>query len=187
MSEIEYAVERTINAYADVLYERVRDKWKAFDKGIFTDHYTIDNELQKNGNTYIKVLEFGGVGAWNLEYGTGSRMVSSGAFPSGNPWLSEYFGAEYWNTNRAYHSNHFLGRAKGDKIFRPDGTVDESTGKNKGKDLSKVYVDGDPLFIEQEPMMIISTETGLWVEELKEALKDNLASAVLKEITKDIE
>lgn len=164
IAEIEYIVKQ----YIDVLNQRISQKWSEVDQGIFTDRNIQVNYLSDSESIEV-ILEYGGMGAFIIEYGSGSAMVthtSSKLGSYGNPSYSSYIGSDAFNTDRLAKGNAFLGRAKGDTVYTPDGGTYTSTGGMKGINLEKHSNPYKP----QLPMGIIETEIIHWKDELGQAL-----------------
>lgn len=181
-------IESIVKQYVEVLNQRISQKWEEVDQGIFTERNISVNYSSDSESIEVK-LEYGGMGAFILEYGSGSAMVTHTADTLGsygNPAYSHYIGSETFNTDRLSKGNAFLGRDKGDTVYTPTGARYQSTGRMKGINLEKHSNPYKP----QLPMHIIETEIIHWKDELGQALdkaiKESIEMSILGAFMGDI-
>lgn len=181
-------LDALIRMHVEALNERISQKWSEVDQGIFTER-DISVNISNDGDNVEVILQYGGMGAFIIEYGSGSAMVTHTADTLGsygNPAYSHYIGSETFNTDRLSKGNAFLGRDKGDTVYTPTGARYQSTGRMKGINLEKHSNPYKP----QLPMHIIETEIIHWKDELGQALdkaiKESIEMSILGAFMGDI-
>ena len=181
-------IESIVKQHVEVLNQRISQKWAEVDQGIFTERNIFVNYLSDTDSVEI-ILQYSGMGAFIIEYGSGSAMVthtSSKLGSYGNPSYPSYISSGAFNTDRLANGNAFLGRDKGDTVYTPDGGTYQSTGRMKGINLEKHH---NP-YTRQLPMHIIETEIIHWKDELGQALdkaiKDSIEMSILGAFMGDV-
>lgn len=178
METIQDVVSKVVKDHLDVLMERIRQQWNATDKGIYTRHEVILRRYTPSKNMVRLGLDFQGLGAFILEYGSGSLMVTNTSAEigeMGNPALPEYIGSTWYNDARAANGNAIMGRKKGDILHSPTEGVEDtkSSGKLYGKNLEQPIKNSKLQPLEpQEPLHIVETEVFYWCIELEDAIND---------------
>ena len=169
-------LDNLIRTHVEALNERISQKWSEVDQGIFTER-DISVNISNDGDSVEVILEYRGMGAFILEYGSGSAMTVSTASRLGNfgnPALSSYKYSDAYNTARSKHGHAFVGRAKGETVYTPDGGTYQSTGRLEGKNLEQFKNPYKP----QLPMHIIETEIIHWKDELGNAIRDYFGESI---------
>ena len=181
-------IESIVKQHVEVLNQRISQKWAEVDQGIFTERNIFVNYLSDTDSVEV-ILQYSGMGAFIIEYGSGSAMVthtSSKLGSYGNPSYPSYISSGAFNTDRLANGNAFLGRDKGDTVYTPDGGTYRSTGRMKGINLEKHH---NP-YTRQLPMHIIETEIIHWKDELGQALdkaiKESIEMSILGAFMGDI-
>ena len=181
-------IESIVKQHVEVLNQRISQKWAEVDQGIFTERNIFVNYLSDTDSVEV-ILQYSGMGAFIIEYGSGSAMVthtSSKLGSYGNPSYPSYISGGAFNTDRLANGNAFLGRDKGDTVYTPDGGTYQSTGRMKGINLEKHH---NP-YTRQLPMHIIETEIIHWKDELGQALdkavKDSIEMSILGAFMGDV-
>ena len=169
-------LDTLIRTYVEALNERISQKWSEVDQGIFTER-DISVNISNDCDSVEVVLEYRGMGAFILEYGSGSAMTvstSSRLGNFGNPALPLYKYSDAYNPARSKHGHAFVGRAKGETVYTPDGGTYQSTGRLEGKNLEQFKNPYKP----QLPMHIIETEIIHWKDELGNAIRDYFSESI---------
>ena len=181
-------IESIVKQHVEVLNQRISQKWAEVDQGIFTERNIFVNYLSDTDSVEV-ILQYNGMGAFIIEYGSGSAMVthtSSKLGSYGNPSYPSYISSGAFNTDRLANGNAFLGRNKGDTVYTPDGGTYQSTGRMKGINLEKHH---NP-YTRQLPMHIIETEIIHWKDELGQALdkaiKDSIEMSIIGAFMGDV-
>lgn len=174
--DLQEVVSKVVEDHLFVLVERIQSQWSSVDEGIFTDHHITLRRFTPSTNMVRLGLDFKGMGAFILEYGSGSLMVtntSSEIGDYGNPDLPDYLSSSWFNKARYFQDYAFIGRKAGDTIHAPDGSTKTSTGKRKGQNLEvkKPKSKLEP-FNPKEAMHIIETEVMHWSKELEESIEE---------------
>ena len=181
-------IESIVKQHVEVLNQRISQKWAEVDQGIFTERNIFVNYLSDTDSVEV-ILQYSGMGAFIIEYGSGSAMVtntSSNLGSYGNPSYPSYISSGAFNTDRLANGNAFLGRDKGDTVYTPYCGTYQSTGRMKGINLEKHH---NP-YTRQLPMHIIETEIIHWKDELGQALdkaiKESIEMSILGAFMGDI-
>jgi len=155
--------------WAQAICEQVINKWGGYQGGqeILSETAAITPEL------IATEIIASGMGAWIMEFGSGS------ALDVGNPFFSNYISSDMWNAERAKNGNEFLGRKKGDKIYRPDGTIDISSGRAEGMRLEHSFSGYEP----ELPRHIIRDEITFTMPLIQEDIISNVLEYISGEIT----
>lgn len=182
MNSLADVVEKIVKDHVDVLLQRIEQQWDSVDDGTLTDRDIYIKRLRSSDNGLTLSVEFNGLGAFIIEYGSGSLMVTSlseelGSF--GNPSLSEYMASSDYNNLRYKNNNAITGRAKGEVVHSPTkGTAPyTSKGSLAGRNLEKRMTGSklEPLR-PFSPRHIVETEFIHWLKELEsdidEAVED---------------
>lgn len=183
MDTIEDVVAKVVEDHLFVLTERIQQQWSVMDKNIYTDHSIELRRFTPSKNMVRLGLDFQGLGAFILEYGSGSLMVtnvSAEIGDMGNPDLPDYLSSTWFNDDRTANGNAIMGRAEGEIIHSPTLGVDDtkSSGKLHGKNLEKPLPRKKgkkkplPPLEPQEPLHIVETEVFYWCIELEDAIDE---------------
>jgi hypothetical protein len=164
------------------IYERVRNKWDSKASSVKGRAETIEPTIAIIKDAIVATLEFSGDKAWITEYGSGHLMDLD------NPYLSKYMNSGRYNWVRATEGNEFIGRAKGDKVYRPDGTVYESTGKAEGLRLEHPLGNTGqfPPYEAQEPLHIIQQEIEAAIVEIEQDIMEAIGQYMIAMIKQDV-
>lgn len=172
------------------LTERIKQRWATTDKGIYTEHTVTVSRATEIGEGVTCTLLANGMGAFILEYGSGSQMTignSSEIGSHGNPYVDSYLSSNEYNQKRTSRGFAILGRARGDKVYHPDGSVTTSTGSlygynlEKGSTITKVKRPLDD-FNPQMPLHIIEEEMLAAIPELEELLAKTVEEAINRDL-----
>lgn len=187
---VEYVKNRLLNGGLEIIGERVRMKWQAYNNDGFTDMFIAPTEWLKTEDGIEAVISFGGLASWILEYGSGSKMTKGqsdqlGRF--GNEWLDEYKNSPAWNQRRVGYA--LTGRSKGEVYYAPDGTRHVSSGVFAGLNLEtmvnkkgkKVGGEYQPL-IPRKGLHIIEQEVIAYIKELTPQIEKTLAQDIENEV-----
>ena len=182
MKTMQDAIAKVLEDHLNVLSDRIKQIWAVTDEDIYTDHHITLRRFTPSKNMVRLGLDITGLGAFILEYGSGSLMVTNtsaelGEF--GNPDLPEYMASSWFNNERLSHGNAILGRKKGDIVHSP--TIGVSPYASKGslqginleRPLKRKKSKLKPLQ-PKEPLFIVETEVIHWLQELE----DDIDSAV---------
>lgn len=183
MKTIQDVVAKVVEDHLFALTERIEQRWSSSDKGIYTDHAITLRRYTPSKNMVRMGLDFEGLGAFILEYGSGSLMVTNTSAElgeMGNPDLPNYVDSSWFNDARTANGNAITGRAKGETVHSPTlGEEDyKSTGKLYGKNLEKPLPRKNtkakplPPLEPQEPLHIVEEEVFYWCIELEDAVNE---------------
>lgn len=183
METIQDVVSKVVKDHLSVLTERIQQQWSANDKGEYTAHDITLRRYTPSKNMVRLGLDFEGLGAFILEYGSGSLMVTHSSTEigdMGNPDISDYMNSSWFNNARTANGNAITGRAKGETVHSPkqDGKDTTSSGKLYGKNLEKPLPRKNPKakplppLEPQEPLHIVETEVFYWCIELEDAINE---------------
>ena len=183
METIQDVVSKVVEDHLFVLTERIEQQWSANDKGEYTAHDITLRRYTPSKNMVRLGLDFEGLGAFILEYGSGSLMVTHSSTEIGdlgNPDVSDYMNSSWFNNARTANGNAITGRAKGETVHSPkqDGKDTTSSGKLYGKNLEEPLPRKNPKakplppLEPQEPLHIVETEVFYWCIELEDAINE---------------
>lgn len=170
---------RRLEEWLNVLTVRVQNKWQEYDKGEYTEHYAETGATVTRRGKMFCAAVFSGLGAYILEYGSGTEMTLStvdeiGQF--GNPDLESYLMSSGFNKMREARGYTILGRKKGDKIHRPNGSDYYSSGNYENLDLQRASTIKKAKhqledYIPQQALHIIENEFIAMIPEMDEELE----------------
>lgn len=183
METIQDVVSKVVEDHLFALTERIEQQWSATDKGEYTAHDITLRRYTPSKNMVRLGLDFEGLGAFILEYGSGSLMVTNSSTEIGdlgNPDVSDYMNSSWFNNARTANGNAITGRDKGDIIHSPErgGKDTKSSGKLYGKNLEKPLPRKNPKakplppLEPQEPLHIVEEEVFYWCIELEDAINE---------------
>jgi hypothetical protein len=139
---------------SEVICGRIRNEWALqVVQGVKT--VDADVAIVTPGLVMSTILAHGD-SAFIIEFGSGHLMETSPNI-EGNPYLAEYMSSDRWNSARVADGNEFIGRAKGETVYRPDGTSYQSSGKAEGMRLEHA-LGNLPAYQAQIPMHIIRNQ-----------------------------
>lgn len=178
MKTIQDVVAKVVEDHLFALTERIEQRWSSSDKGVYTDHAITLRRYTPSKNMVRMGLDFEGLGAFILEYGSGSLMVTNTSAElgeMGNPDLPNYIDSSWFNDARTANGNAITGRAKGETVHSPTLGEDDykSAGKLYGKNL-EVQIPKSKLkpLEPQEPLHIVEEEVFYWCIELEDAVNE---------------
>lgn len=183
METIQDVVSKVVEDHLFALTERIEQQWSATDKDEYTAHDITLRRYTPSKNMVRLGLDFEGLGAFILEYGSGSLMVTHSSTEigdMGNPDVSDYMNSSWFNNARTANGNAITGRAKGETVHSPkqDGKDTTSSGKLYGKNLEEPLPRKNPKakplppLEPQEPLHIVETEVFYWCIELEDAINE---------------
>lgn len=178
MNTIQDVVSKVVEDHLFALTERIEQRWSSSDKGVYTDHAITLRRYTPSKNMVRMGLDFEGLGAFILEYGSGSLMVTNTSAElgeMGNPDLPNYINSSWFNDARTTNGNAITGRQKNDIIHSPTLGVKEykSSGKMYGINLEKPLNGSKKEPLEpQEPLHIVEEEVFYWCIELEDAVNE---------------
>lgn len=184
MKTMQDVIAKVLEDHLDVLTDRIKQIWAVADEDIYTDHHIILRRFTPSVNMVRLGLDITGLGAFILEYGSGSFMVTNtsaelGDF--GNPDLPEYMASSWYNDNRSSHGNAIMGRNQGETVHSPTMGVPDykSKGHFKGINLEEPMKKSKLKPLEpKEPMFVVETEIVHWLKELDEAIDDAVSDYI---------
>jgi hypothetical protein len=165
-----------MKAQVVVLNERIRNRLLAYQgahKG-FTDMKVHDPIVEASPGMIHAFLSYSGLATWIAEYGSGSKMDTS------NPYLGQY----KMNPARKSQGNAFVGRKKGETVYRPDGTSYKSLGQAVGKNLETFY---HTHYVPQPAQHLIQLEVNAWVQEIVPQMKELVQRDIVARIRDGVE
>ena len=183
METIQDVVSKVVEDHLFALTERIEQQWSANDKGEYTAHDITLRRYTPSKNMVRLGLDFEGLGAFILEYGSGSLMVTHSSTEIGdlgNPDVADSMNSSWFNNARTANGNAITGRAKGETVHSPkqDGKDTTSSGKLYGKNLEEPLPRKNPKakplppLEPQEPLHIVETEVFYWCIELEDAINE---------------
>lgn len=172
--DLQKDLSQKFKSWTDVLNRRIESKWSELDEGIYTEHMAIANPVVLTSQGFTTSVEFTGLGAFILEFGSGSLMVTStGDFLSGgNEVFDSYRNSSDWNIHRK--GTAITGREKGSVYKTPSGGTMMSTGGMKGRNLEEPHGRIKALN-PKSPLHIIQQEVLMWSEEVENDLESYVA------------
>jgi hypothetical protein len=166
------AVVLIVNRWIQTICNRVKAEWGS-KQGLSGMQKDINGfVLPFVMNEIVGVIKASGYGAYIGEWGSGHSLDEN------NPYLNAYKGTDAWNSARNSNGNEFIGRAKGDKIYRPNGDIEESSGKAEGMRLEHKLSSGYPAYKAFPAMHIIRQEITFAIPQIKAEIQ----TAIQKEI-----
>lgn len=183
METIQDVVSKVVEDHLFVLTERIEQQWSATDQGKYTAHDIMLRRYTPSKNMVRLGLDFEGLGAFILEYGSGSLMVTHSSAEIGdlgNPDVSDYMNSSWFNNARSANGNAITGRAKGETVHSPTRGEQDTTssgklyGKNLEKPLPRKNSKSKPLppLEPQEPLHIVEEQVFYWCIELEDAINE---------------
>ena len=170
-------IEGVLAKWSEIICSRIRNRWDT--KAPQWEHSTYWFFLGATKGAIISRIVGDGIGAFLLEYGSGSKLDTS------NPYLQDYMSSDHWNKARSSKGNAFLGRAAGEIVYTPDGGSYESEGGAKGLNLEqqlKSKTKDFPPYIPQEAMHIMREEVQEALHEIAEDLSTGISKAIADEV-----
>lgn len=127
-TQVQLLVSGELKYWATQICYQVEMKWdsKILPQNDGVRQIETDTMMVSEGIVSIDLVA-SGMAAWIAEYGSGHLMDNM------NPYLKQYMSSKYWNPERVFDGNEFIGRAYGDEVYGLQDGVDHiSTGRMEG-------------------------------------------------------
>lgn len=177
MDSLNKHLQDFVKGQVRILNDRIRMKLSVYegDHEGFTDWHVHEPVFTATPTTIRALLTYSGLAAWIAEYGSGSEMDTN----------SPYYHSYTMNPSRRAKGNAFLGRGKGEVVYRPDGTTYISSGQAKGRNLEMPLGKLAP-YIPQKAQHVIHQEIDMWVQEMVPELKQLVRKEIIARIKEGV-
>jgi hypothetical protein len=174
---LELTVTAIVNQWANGVVSTIQSKWSNLSGIQGQANATADTPMVIYGNV-VEYIRASGFKAFAVEYGIGHLIDTN------SPYFEDYKNSDRWNPRREADGNEFIGRAKGETIYRPDGTTDISTGRAEGKRLEHALGNLEA-YVAQEPMHIIEENIQASLPDLYARLNEVIPQLIAEQLQID--
>jgi len=179
---IEQIIAGVIKIHTDIICANVKNRWNSM-SAIIGKEEIYSGLPTIVGSIVIATINASGEAAFIKEFGSGHLIDTS------SPYFAEYKNSDRWNPRRDNDGNEFVGRAKGETVYRPDGTTYQSTGKAEGLRLEHdIGKSGNyPGYKAFLPSHVIQEEIMKEIPELIMHIQQAVASYVQQQLTMSLQ